>query len=182
MRILGFILEVVFQLLVGAALLRAYMNSLRVNMQVQPGLFVMAITDWIVKPLRRWLPQALARARVDGASVLAAVLLALLYALLWGASVGLVYGGAAMSVAGPGLLWLALSFFLRVALQTLSLLVLGYVLMSWLQPGSFFYSMLARLVQPVLAPFRRWVPLIGGIDLSPMVLLLVLQIGVMLLG
>lgn len=182
MRILGFILEVVFQVLVGAALLRAHMNGLRVNMQVQPGLFVMAVTDWIVKPLRRWLPQSVARARIDWASVIAAVLLALLYALLWGGLVGMLYGGAAMSVAGPGLLGLALGFFARVLLQTLSLLVLGYVLVSWLQPGSYFHAMLARLVEPVLSPFRRVVPVIGGVDLSPMALLLVLQVGVMLLG
>ena len=77
---------------------------------------------------------------------------------------------------------LALTFFLRVALQTLSILVLAYVLVSWLQPGSFFFGMLARLVDPVLAPFRRVVPVIGGVDLSSMVLLLALQIGVMLLG
>ena len=41
---------------------------------------------------------------------------------------------------------------------------------------------LARLVDPVLVPFRRVVPVIGGIDLSSMVLLLALQIGVMLLS
>lgn len=182
MRILGFILEVVFQVLVGAALLRAYMNGVRANMQVQPGLFVLAVTDWIVKPLRRWLPQSLARARLDWASVVAAVLLALLYAALWGSLVGMVYGGAALSVAGAGLAGLALGFFLRVLLQTLSLLVLGYVLVSWLQPGSHIHAMLARLVEPVLTPFRRVVPVIGGLDLSPMVLLLLLQVGVMLLG
>ena len=182
MRILAFVLEVVFQLLVGAALLRAYMNSLRVNMQMQPGLFVMALTDWIVKPLRRWLPQALVRARIDGASVVAALLLAGLYAVLWGSLVGALYGGAAMQVAAPGLLGLALGFLVRVALQTLSLLVLGYVLVSWLQPGSFLLGMLARLVEPVLGPLRRVVPVLGGVDLSPMVLLLLLQVGVMLLG
>jgi hypothetical protein len=55
MHIAAFVLEVVFQWLVGAALLRAWMNGLRVNMRVQPGIFVMALTDWIVKPLRRWL-------------------------------------------------------------------------------------------------------------------------------
>lgn len=182
MRILGFILEVVFQFLVGAALLRAYMNGLRVNMQVQPGLFVMALTDWIVKPLRRWLPQSVVRARIDASSLIAAALLALLYALLWGSLIGMVYGGGAMSAAGPGMAGLALGFVLRTGLQTMSLLVLGYVLVSWLQPGSFFYGMLARLVEPVLSPFRRVVPVLGGIDLSPMVLLLVLQVGVMLLG
>ena len=182
MRILGFLLEVVFQLLVGGALLRAYMNGLRASMQAQPGRFVMALTDWIVKPLRRALPSAIGRARTDWASLLAAAVLAALYALLWGALVGVVYGGAALSTAGAGLLSLALSFFLRVALQTLSLLVLGYALLSWLQPFSPLYGTLARLVEPLLAPLRRWLPAIGGIDLSPMVLLLLLQVGVMLLG
>lgn len=182
MRILGFVLEVVFQMLVGAALLRAYMNALRVNMRVQPGIFVMALTDWLVQPLRRLLPQSMARARIDWASVIAAVLLAALFAVLWGSLVGLAYGGAALSVAGAGMASLALTFLLRVALQTLSILVLAYVLVSWLQPGSYFFGMLARLVDPVLAPFRRVVPVIGGIDLSSMALLLALQIGVMLLG
>lgn len=181
MRILGFVLEVVFQLLVGAALMRAYMNALRVNMRAQPGVFVMALTDWLVQPLRRLLPQSLARARLDWASVLAAVLLAAVFAVLWGSLVGLVYGGGVLTV-GLSMLWLGLSFFARVSLQTLSLLVLAYVLVSWLQPGSAFFSTLARLVDPVLAPFRRVVPVIGGIDLSSMVLLLALQIGVMLLS
>jgi YggT family protein len=181
MRILGFVLEVIFQLLVGAALMRAYMNALRVNMRAQPGIFVMALTDWLVQPLRRLLPQSLARARLDWASVLAAVLLAAVFALLWGSLVGMVYGGGALT-AGISMLWLGLSFFARVALQTLSLLVLAYVLVSWLQPGSGFFSTLARLVDPVLVPFRRVVPVIGGIDLSSMVLLLALQIGVMLLS
>ena len=182
MRILGFVLEVIFQLLVGAALMRAYMNALRVNMRAQPGIFVMALTDWLVQPLRRLLPQSLARARLDWASVLAAALLAALFALLWGSLVGIVYGGAAVAVAGAGMLWLGLSFFARVALQTLSLLVLAYALVSLVQPGSVLFATLARLVDPVLSPVRRVVPVIGGIDLSAMVLLLALQIGVMLLG
>jgi YggT family protein len=41
--------------------------------------------------------------------------------------------------------------------------------------------MLSRLVNPLLAPLRRWVPPIGGLDLTPMLMLLLLQIGVMLL-
>lgn len=182
MSILGFILEVIFQFLVGAALLRAYMNALRASMQAQPGLFVMALTDWIVKPLRRWLPQAWMRSRLDWASVLAALLLALLYAGLWGGLLGMLHGRAALSVAGPGLVGLAGVFVLRVALQTLSLLVIAYALMSWLQPGSVLLSSLGRLVEPLLAPFRRWIPLLGGVDLAPMALLLVLQVGVMLLA
>jgi YggT family protein len=42
--------------------------------------------------------------------------------------------------------------------------------------------MLARLVAPLLEPVRRVVPPLGGIDLSPVIVLLLLQMGVMLLG
>jgi YggT family protein len=62
-------------------------------------------------------------------------------------------------------------------------LVLVYAVMSWVSPGSPVYDMVARLTEPVLRPFRRVVPLIGGIDLSPLVLLLALQmLGVVLLN
>ena len=57
-RILAFLLETFFFVLIGAALLRAWMNGCRVNMRAQPGSFVMAVTDWLVKPLRRVLPKA----------------------------------------------------------------------------------------------------------------------------
>ena len=174
-RILVFLLETVFYFLIGAALLRAYMNWLRINMVAQPGTFVMALTNWLVKPLRRLLPQALARTRLDSASLLAAVLLALLYALL---------SAWLLSGAMPGLAWLgfAVQMLLRVLLQTLTMLVFGYVVISWVQPGSPVYGLLARMVEPPLAPLRRIVPTVGGVDLSAMALLLLLQIGLMLIG
>ena len=99
-RVVGFLLETVFYLLMGAALLRAYMNWLRINMSAQPGTFVMALTSWLVKPLRQLLPQALVRSRLDWASLLAAGLLALLYALL----AGLLFGwlGSRLKGVCPG--------------------------------------------------------------------------------
>lgn len=174
-RILVFLLETVFFFLIGAALLRAYMNWLRINMVAQPGTFVMALTNWLVKPLRRMLPQALVRTRLDSASLLAAVLLSMVFALL---SVWISGGGL------PGLVWLgfAVQMLLRVLLQTLTMLVFGYVVISWVQPGSPLYGLLARLVEPPLAPLRRIVPTVGGVDLSAMALLLLLQIGLMLIG
>lgn len=185
-RILAFLLETFFFLLIAAALLRAWMNWARVNMSAQPGRFVMAVTDWLVKPLRRALPKALTRSRVDWASVLAAASLALGYALLWGLLFGVVLGAASWaSQLGPAafltLLAFALKMLIRVALQTLFILVLGYAIMSWIQPGSPAYGLLARLAEPLLAPLRRVIPTVGGLDLSALVLLLVLQIGLMVL-
>ena len=93
LRVLGFLLETVSYLLVGAALLRAYMNWLRINMSSQPGIFVMALTNWLVQPLRQVLPKSLSRSRLDSASLIAAALLALVYALLAGFLFGWVSGG-----------------------------------------------------------------------------------------
>ena len=178
-RVLGFLLETVFYLLMGAALLRAYMNWLRINMSAQPGTFVMALTNWLVKPLRQLLPQTLLRSRLDWASLTAAGLMALVYALLAGWLFGWLGGG---ELPVLGWLSLALHMLARVALQALTMLVFAYVIISWVQPGSPVHGLLSRLVEPPLAPLRRVVPPLGGVDLSAMALLLLLQIGLMLLG
>ena len=179
-RILSFLLDTLFFVLIGAALLRAWMNRLRVNMSAQPGVFVMAVSDWLVKPLRRALPKAVAQSRVDWASLLAALLLALLYALLWAALVGALLNLTAAML--PALLLTGLKMLLRVALQLAFAVVLVYALISWLQPGSPMYGLLGRLAEPLLAPLRRFLPSVGGVDLSALVLLLLLQIGLMVLG
>ena len=185
-RVLGFLLETFFFVLIGAALLRAWMNGCRVNMRVQPGSFVMAVTDWLVKPLRRVLPKAWAQSRIDWASVVAAAVLALSYALLSAVLFGLLAGTANLTALGPtalpSVLMFAVKMLVRVALQTTMILVLGFAILSWVQPGSPAYSLLGRLTEPLLAPLRRVIPTIGGVDLSTLALILMLQIGLMVLG
>lgn len=185
-RILAFLLETVFFILIASALLRAWMNWLRINMKVQPGGFVMALTDWVVKPLRRTLPKSLTQSSIDWASVVAAALFALAHALLWWLLFGVLMapGDAGLDftpVALVGLGIFALKMLLRVTLQTLFILVLGYAILSWVQPGSPGYLLLGRLTEPLLAPLRRVIPTLGGVDLSALIVLVVLQIGLMVL-
>lgn len=185
-RILSFVLETIFFVLIGAALLRGWMNWNRVNMRGQPGTFVMAVTDWLVKPLRRSLPKSWAQSRVDWASVLAAAVLALLYALVWLVLFRFVLGSG-VGAGGDFSAWVsvlpfALKMLVRVALQTMMILVFGFAILSWVQPGSSAYALLGRLTEPLLAPLRRFIPTIGGLDLSALVLILILQIGLMVLG
>lgn len=176
MQVLFFLLDLAFYILVALLLLRAWMNGLGVRMTQQPGLFAMAMTDWIVKPLRRTLPRELAQSAFDLASLIAALLMALAYA-------GLMHG---LTGRGPGAGWLislpvlALWFVLRSALQLAMLLALGYAILSWVQPMSPVYRTLGRLVEPLLRPIRRVVPMIGGVDLSVLVLVVLLQVGLML--
>ena len=70
----------------------------------------------------------------------------------------------------------------RMAISGLTGLVIVYAVLSWMQTRSMVSDLLERLVMPVLIPIRRIVPLIGGVDLSPLVLLLLLQVAAIVLG
>lgn len=184
-RVLSFLLESFFFVLIAAALLRAWMNWTRVNMRAQPGIFVIAVTDWLVKPLRRALPQVAAQSKIDWASLIAALLLAFVYGVVWLVLFTMVLGGLGLEALSPAMLLslfgLAFKMLLRVALQTLMILVIGFAILSWVQPGSPAYSLLGRLTEPLLTPLRRVIPTVGGIDLSAIVLILILQIGLIVL-
>jgi YggT family protein len=185
-RVLSFLLESLFFVLIAAALLRAWMNWTRVNMRAQPGIFVMAVTDWLVKPLRLLLPKSLAQSKIDWASLLTAMVFALAYGLIWLVLFTMLLGGLGLEALEPAmflsLLGLAFKMLLRVALQTMMILVIGFAILSWVQPGSPAYALLGRLTEPLLAPFRRVIPSVGGIDLSAIVLIIALQIGLMFLA
>lgn len=170
-QILSLLLQVVFGLLVGVCLLRLYMQYQRVALSARSGNplgpFIFALTDWIVLPLRRVIPPV---GRWDMASLLAAYLLELgLFLLFW------VLAGAN---GFPAFIALAAFFgVVRLALTGLSGLVIVYAVLSWVRSDSPLVDIVGRLVTPLLQPIRRVVPLVGGIDLSPLALLVLLQIA-----
>lgn len=183
MRIVFFLIETVFFLLIAAALLRAWMNHLRVHMAVQPGRFVMAVTDWLVQPVRRLLPKSMAQGRVDWGSLMSAVLLSLAYGGLWlGLAVSSASAEASALTSILAIALVGLRLLLRVLLQGLMVLLLVYAVLSWVQPQSPMMGVLHRLCDPIVRPVRRLIPQIGGVDLSVLVLIILLQVGLMLLG
>gem|GEM_PF-23367 len=171
-QIVSFLLDVVVGLLTGVCLLRMYMQAQRIPFGNPVGQLVFALSDWIVMPLRRVIKPA---GRWDMSSLIAAFLLQMLqFVLLW-----LLMGGQSNVLALP---WLALCGLARVALSGMVGVLLIYVILSWVQPQSPMYGVLQRLSEPMLRPIRRIVPLIGGIDLSALVALVLLQIALMVLG
>ena len=171
-QIVSFLLDIAAGLLSGICLLRAYMQWQRISFANPIGQRVFALSDWLVLPLRRMLPAA---KRWDWACLLAALLVQLLhYVLLW-----LLVGAGAGWTALP---WLALFGTLRVVLSGTIGLLIVYAVMSWVQADSPMADTIARLCAPLLRPVRRVVPLVGGIDLSPLVLLVLLQVASMVLA
>lgn len=183
MRIVFFLLETFFFFLVAAALLRAWMNHLRIHMSAQPGRFAIAVTNWLVAPLRRVLPRALAQSPIDWGSLIAAVLLCLAYGVVWLLLASTVSAAPLSAEAALGTVGtMAVRMLVRTLLQGLMLLLLGYAILSWVQPHSPVMATLGRLCEPLLRPVRRVVPLVGGVDLSVLLLIILLQVGLMLLG
>ena len=81
-----------------------------------------------------------------------------------------------------GILVASLFGVLHWLVSGLSVIILLYAVLSWVQPNSGSMMLLSRLVEPWLAPIRNALPQPGGIDLSPLVLLVILQIAGMLLA
>ncbi len=165
-QIISFLLDVAAGLLGGACLLRLYMQYQRIPFGNPVGRFVFALTDWLVLPLRKVLP---AVGKVDTASLVGVYLVELAqFAILW-----LLAGRASGLEMLP---LLAVFGVVRLVISGLTGLVIVYAILSWVQADSPIVDVIDRLCAPLLRPWRKLVPLVGGIDLSPLVFLVVLQV------
>jgi YggT family protein len=174
---LWLLLETLGSLLATACVLRAYLNWLGLGARNQVGQFVIAITDWMVRPLRGLLPAARKGPRsVDWASLVAALLLAIVLAVIY-----ILIFGRGRTPAFGAVLMLALFWLIKWSLWLLTAMVLLLAVLSWVNPHAPIAPTIDALTQPFLAPLRRVVPLIGGVDLSPLVLILLLQLALTLL-
>ena len=171
-QIVSLLLDVAGGLFSGACLLRLYMQHQRVPFGNPIGRFVFALTDWLVLPLRRVLP---AVGRWDTASAVAAYLIQVAqYLLLWLALGGGLGLGTVPVIAVFGLL--------RLVITALMALVIIAAILSWVRADSPIADLIERLCAPLLRPFRRVIPLVGGVDLSPLALLLLLQVASIVLA
>jgi YggT family protein len=175
-QIISLLLEVGVGLVAGACLLRLYMQYQRIPMSVRSGNplggFVFALTDWIVLPLRKLIPAA---GRWDLSSLVAVFLLEVVqFSCLW-----------LLGALGGGFLTipiLAAFGVVRLALSGMTGLIIVYAVLSWVQTHSVLSDVIERLCAPPLIPIRKVMPLVGGVDLSPLVLLVLLQIAAIVLG
>ena len=165
LQILSFLLDVAAGLLGGACLLRLYMQWQRIPFGNPVGRFIFALTDWIVLPIRKVLP---GYKRFDFSSLIAAYLFQLAqFGILW-LLLGRGNGGVVPLLALFGLVRLVISGAIG--------LVIVYAILSWVRADSPITDIIDRLCAPLLRPFRKMIPLVGGFDLSPLALLVVLQV------
>jgi YggT family protein len=171
-----FVLDVAFGVITYALLARFLMQALRAPFRNPFGQAVIALTDWIVKPLRKVFP---GYKGFDWASLVAALLfkLAWLVAIYAVFSPGFRFGAASAAfVAGAALLGLV-----EAALYILIAVVFVQAILSWVAPDGPLAGLLNAMTFPFLRPLRRLIPPIGGtLDLTPLILIVILQLILML--
>jgi YggT family protein len=167
MDALLFILDALLTLVVIAFLLRLLLPLVRADLRNPVGQAVLRVTNPVVMPLRRLLGSA---GRIDLASLVALLLVQLAGTAL----LHLVAGG---SLAPLPLLVRTVRDLAQTALQFYFVAVLIYALLSWIGPAGHGPAahLLGRLCEPLLAPVRRIVPPLGGLDLSALFVLIGLQ-------
>lgn len=177
MQPVAFLLDAVASFFCTLFLLRFMMQAMRVSFSGQIGDFVVKLTNWAVKPLRSVIPGI---GGFDWASLLAALAVQLaLSALLIGLA------GPALSADGGTIalmvLWFAVRAVLRLAVYILIGALILQAVLSWVNPYSPLAAPAYQLTRPILDPIRRILPTISGIDLSPLVAILLLQVALMFL-
>ncbi len=163
--IFNLIIDTVATILAGLLLFRFWMQAVRVRPPLSLGQFIFKLTDWLVMPLRRLLPGA---GGYDWASLVGAVLVIL-------ASMAIQLGVRSAFAIEPWLLLSLLSLVHAVAYGFIGLIIVE-VILSWVNPHAPIAPTVRALCEPVLRPFRRLLPTIGGIDLSPVLAFLALRI------
>lgn len=164
--IFRFLLEVLGSLLVGVLILRVWVHAIGMPGRNPVVQFVVALTNWLVRPLHRLLP---ARGRIDWASLLAAFLVTLLLVVLIRHLIGVDFGFefALLAALRQLIIW---------SLNVVIWVTIIYAIVSWVNPHAPFAPALGMLLRPLLAPIQRIVPPVGGFDLSPLVLLLAVYV------
>jgi YggT family protein len=172
---LGFLLDTAFGLLTYAFLLRFMMQWLRAPFRNPAGQAITALTDWAVKPVRRVLPG------IKGQDT-STLFLAWLSQFVWLVATSIVVRRLVPDgVVALVLALLAIVELFKAAVWVLIVTVIVQAVLSWVAPDGPLAGFLNAMTFRFLAPIRRLVPPLGGtLDLSPLILIVLLQLVLML--
>lgn len=168
-----FLINTLFSLYILAVMLRLFLQWVRANFHNPMAKFLITITQPLIRPLRRFLPPI---GNMDTASILLLLVLTMIKLTIISSLV--------LSVPSLPLLLLAsIGDLVSLAFDVFKIAIILQVILSWLAPTSYNPAtiLLYNLTEPLLRPARNLVPPMGGLDLSPLVVLVGLQVASMLI-
>ena len=166
---LGFLINTLFGLYILMVMLRFILAVVRADFYNPVSQFLVKVTNPPLLMLRRVIPST---GKIDTSALVLMLGLQLLSFTL----IGLLRGG---TLALWPLLVLSLRELTELALNIFLFSIFVQVIISWVNPGTYnpVVSLLYSITEPVLRPCRRLVPPISGMDLSPLVALIAIQLA-----
>ncbi len=165
---LSFIIETIVGLYLTVVILRFLFQLLQVDFRNPVSRFIITATNPPLKILRRYIPGMYG---IDLSSV-ALILI-----------IGLIKTGLLLTLSGypfniPGALMITIAEVLTTITWTLIIVILGSAILSWVAPVSQHpvVHLINSMSNPLIRPFRKILPPIQGIDLSPLLALLALNL------
>lgn len=134
--------------------------------------FIVKLTDFVVKPLRRVVPNV---RRYESASILLIVLLDIIkFFIICSITFGMPnFLGVLIMAGGDVIKNIMQLFFYAIILQAI---------LSWVQPQAPINRILLQITAPIMRPLRRFIPLINGIDITPIPAMIILQLLIIIVA
>ena len=161
-----FIINALTSLYLLVLLLRFWLPWLRADFRNPLAQGILKLTSPLVVPVRRIVPSF---GRLDTATVLVAFIVQYIAVLLMLLIMGLT----------PGIAPIAITSVVKLVVLSINLFVYAIfirIILSWIAPGAYnpATAIITTLTEPVLRPFRRLVPPLGGFDISPIFAIILL--------
>lgn len=166
-----FLLSTILNILTMMFLVRFLMQATKTPFHNPIGQIVIALTDFAVKPVRKFIPSW---KKTDLSTLFLAFITQVLlqFSLLW-------FRDFPFAVANvpvvPSLIGLGLIGVIRTIIDIFFYAIFLQVILSWVNPHTAIAPVLSSLTRPILAPIQRMVPSVSGIDFSPFVAIILLQ-------
>lgn len=163
-----FLIETFFGIYILIVMLRLLLQWARADFYNPLSQFIVKATKPVLAPMHRALPTI---GRIDLGCVV--LLVALQFAELW-----LVSGLLGQRAGAGAIVVYSLAEIVQLATYVFLFSILIQVILSWISPGAYnpLVGILYSLNEPLLGPARRLVPPIGGLDLSPIAVMVALQL------
>jgi len=168
-----FLIDTVLSLYILAIILRFLFQWTRVDFYNPISQFLVKITHPPLKMLRRFIPSV---GKIDTSSLVFALLLQMLSDF----SILMLKG---VMVSPAALLIMSCNQLLELLMNVFVFAIFARAILSWFDPGNYnpASSILQALTEPLLSLCRKIIPDLGGIDLSPLVALVILQLAKMMI-
>lgn len=162
-----FLVNTLFSAAITFVLLRFLLQWVKADFYNPFCQFLMKITNPLLVPLRRIIPGYFG---LDFAAIVLMIILQLAEVSLIAMIIGIQFTPTLLLVAAIELIGLILNVYFFAILMR--------AILSWVNPNphSPINEILTKLTDPILAPVRRFIPVIGGFDLSPVIVLILIQI------